>query len=152
MYFEDLAVGQTYFSSRHVVTEEEIIGFARQFDPQPFHTNPAAATTSFFGRLCASGWHTAAVTMRLFVTSDFDLHGGKIGGGVESLRWPVPTHPGDELRVEAEIVETRLSRSKPDRGWIRVQVTTRNQRDEIAQQMIASMVVARRPDRSTPVH
>lgn len=145
LYLEDLQPGTRYSADSHTLSKDEIINFSKQYDPQPFHFDPAAATDSFFGELCASGWHTAAVTMKLFVTGEFQLHGGLIGAGVEELRWPVPTRPGDTLTVDSEILEVRPSRSKPDRGIVRVRITARNQRNEIAQQMTANILVWKRP-------
>ncbi len=141
LYFEDLEIGQTFCSSIHSMTEVDIIDFAIQFDPQSFHTDPAAAEHSFFGRLCASGWHTAAVTMRLFVTSELRIAGGLIGAGVNEIRWPVPTYPGDTLTVNATILEKRQSRSKPNLGLVKVLVKATNQREQVAQEMVANLVV-----------
>src|SRR5690349_7175419 len=108
LYLEDLAAGQTYGSAgRLQVSVEDIKRFAAAFDPQPFHLDEVAARRSLFGELIASGWHTAAMTMRLLVGSEFRPAGGVIGAGVEELRWPQPVRPGDELRVESEILEVR---------------------------------------------
>jgi acyl dehydratase len=145
LYFEDLEIGQRYLSSSQTLAEADMIDFANRFDPQPFHTDPIAAEDSFFGRLCASGWHTASVTMRLFVTGDLRIAGGLIGAGVNEMRWPVPTYPGDTLTVTATILDKRLSRSKPQWGLVKVQVTATNQRDQTAQEMIANLVVPLRP-------
>lgn len=144
LYYEDLDIGQTYRTSSHTLTEVDIMAFAGKFDPQTFHTDPLAAEHSFFGRLCASGWHTAAVTMRLFVTGELRIAGGLIGAGVQEIRWPVPTYPGDTLTVIATILEKRPSRSKPHLGLVNVQVQATNQRGQIAQEMVANLVVPRR--------
>jgi len=145
LYLEDLQTGNCYTAGSQTITESDIIAFATQYDPQPFHTDPVAAGESFFGELCASGWHTAAITMKLFVSGEFQLHGGLIGAGVDELRWPVPTLPGDTLTVDSRILDVRPSRSKPDRGIVRVQITARNQRSEIAQQMTANILAWKRP-------
>lgn len=144
-YFEDLQVGDTYRTGSVTVTEAEIIAFARQYDPQPFHTDPAAAPHSVFGRLVASGWHTAALTMRLMVQGDLQLAGGSVGLGVEKIEWPRPVLPGDTLHVVSEVVEKRPSRSKPDRGLVRVRSTTFNQRDEPVETMTSLQLVLCRP-------
>jgi acyl dehydratase len=146
LYLEDLAPGQMYGSAgRLTVSVEDIKRFAAAFDPQPFHLDEAAARQSRFGELIASGWHTAAMTMRLLVESEFTPAGGLIGAGVEELRWPKPVRPGDELRVESEILEVRASKSRPDRGLIKVKMTTRNQNGEAVQVFIGNLVVPRRP-------
>ena len=118
--------------------------FAREFDPQPFHLDRAAAKKSVFGGLVASGWHTAAITMRLLVTSDLNLAGGAIGLGVDELRFPRPVRPGDILRLELEIVDVRESQSKPDRGTARIRYATRNQKNEIVFTQTATVLVPRR--------
>lgn len=102
LYFEDLAVGQTFRTDKVTVEAGAIKAFAAEFDPQPFHLDEDAARESFFGGLVASGWHTAALTMRLFVEGEFTIAGGLIGLGVEELRWPRPVHPGDVLRAGRE--------------------------------------------------
>ena len=142
--FEDFKTGDRFESSRYEVTEESIIAFAREFDPQAFHLDRAKAKRSIFKGLVASGWHTAASTMRLFVQT-LNFAEGAIGLGVDELRWPNAVRPGDMLRVETEIVEVRESRSKPDHGIIRIRNVTKNQRDEIVQTMFASALVPRRP-------
>jgi acyl dehydratase len=142
-YFEDLKAGDRFSSARYVVTEEGIIAFAREFDPQSFHLNSAKAKQTIFEGLIASGWHTAAITMRLLVQT-LNFAEGPIGLGVDELRWPNPVRPGDSLEVETEIVELRKSRSKPNYGVIRLQNVTRNQRSEIVQTMTAAALVSRR--------
>ena len=122
---------------------EEIKAFARQFDPQPFHLDEEAAKSSMFGGLVASGWHTAAISMRLQVESGLPVAGGMIGIGGE-MSWPHPTRPGDVLRVVSEIKEVTPSRSRPDRGMVRVRSETRNQRDEVVQILDAKLLVPRR--------
>jgi acyl dehydratase len=143
-YWEDFAVGQTFESGTVMLTTDEIIAFASQFDPQPFHTNPAAAEGTFFGGLVASGWHTAAVTMRLLVQSDLRVAGGLVGGGLDEVRWPKPVWPGDTLHVGLEVVETRPLKSRPERGIVRIKVQTFNQNNEPVQSFIANVLVPRR--------
>jgi acyl dehydratase len=151
-YFDDLKIGDRFESETVAVTEEAIIEFARAFDPQIFHLDPSEASHTMFQGLIASGWHTAAISMRLFVQT-MNVPGGIVGLGVDELRWPNPVRAGDRLHVETEIVDLRLSRSKPDQGIIRIRNTTKNQRDEIVQIFEASaMVPRRRPDNETTDH
>jgi acyl dehydratase len=144
-YLEDFAVGQTFRTGRLQIDKERIKAFGAEFDPQPFHLNEEAARDTIFGGLAASGWHTAAVTMRLLVESDIKPAGGIVGAGFEELRWTRPVRPGDELRVESEVLEVRPSRSRPDQGLIKVRTTTLNQNDEAVQVTVGSLVVPRRP-------
>jgi acyl dehydratase len=144
-YLEDFAVGQTFRSSRLQIDKERIKSFAAEFDPQPFHLDEAAARNTIFAGLAASGWHTAAVTMRLLVDSDIKPAGGIVGAGFDEMLWPRPVRPGDELRVESEVLEVRPSRSRPDQGLIKVRTTTLNQNDEAVQVTIGNLVVRRRP-------
>jgi acyl dehydratase len=143
LYLEDLEPGQSFRTGPHPLTEDEIKAFARDYDPQLFHTDPEAARHSFFGGLAASGWHTAAITMRLQVDSGPPLAGGMIGASVE-LTWPRPTRPGDILHVESEILEVLPSRSKPDRGIIVLKSETKNQKDEVVQLQTSRLLVWRR--------
>lgn len=143
LYLDDLHVGQRFTSAKQVLTAEAIKEFAAQFDPQPFHLDEAAAEASLFGGLVASGWHTAAVTMRLLVEGGAPIAGGVIGAGGE-VAWPRPTRPGDELQVASEVLAVTPSRSKPDRGIIVVRSETRNQRGEVVQIMTSKLVVPRR--------
>jgi len=144
-YLEDYAVGQTYDSSGRVrIDEERIKAFAAEFDPQPFHLDEEAARASIFRGLAASGWHTAALTMRMLVESDLRPAGGVLGLGFEELRWPRPVRPDDELRVESEVIEVRPSESRPDRGLIKVRTTTLNQHDQAVQVLVGSLMVPRR--------
>src|SRR5881397_4206650 len=142
-YFEDLKAGDRFKSGTYKVTEEQIISFAREFDPQPFHLDPAVARQTMFKGLIASGWHTAAITMRLFVQT-LNFAEGAIGLGVDELRWPNAVRPGDVLTVETEILELRPSRSRPGHGIIRLRNVTTNQRGEVVQTMLASAMVPRR--------
>ncbi|MGO9673929.1 MAG: MaoC family dehydratase [Methylocella sp.] len=143
-YLDDLKVGQRFVSGSHELDEAQIKAFAAQFDPQLFHLDAEAAKDTFFGGLVASGWHTAAITMKLLVTGGAPLAGGVIGAGGE-LVWPRPTRPGDSLHVESEIIEIRPSRSRPERGTVTVRSQTLNQRGEVVQEMTAKLVVQRRP-------
>ena len=143
LYLEDLEVGRRFTSATHVVDEAQIKAYAAQFDPQPFHLDDAAAGGTLFGGLAASGWHTASITMRLLVESGLPLAGGIIGAGGE-ISWPKPTRPGDTLHVVSEIDEVTPSRSRPDRGMVRVRSETRNQRGEVVQVLIAKLIVPRR--------
>jgi acyl dehydratase len=143
-YFEDFKVGDTFAGGSVDVTQDAIIAYARQFDPQPFHTDPEAAKKTMFGELVASGWHTASITMSLFATSEIRIVNGIIGGGVEQLAWPRPVRPGDRLSVRSEVLETRPSQSKPDRGMIRVRVETLNQNGEVVQSFVGQLVVLKR--------
>jgi acyl dehydratase len=144
LYLEDLHVGRRFVSSPRQVTAEMIKGYAREYDPQPFHTDEAAAAASFFGGLAASGWHTASLTMRMLVDDGLPIAGGLIGAGGE-LSWPRPTRPGDVLHVESEIEAVMPSRSRPDRGMVTVRIETRNQDGEVAQRFVVNMLAFRRP-------
>lgn len=144
-YLEDFAVGQTFRSRRLQIAKDRIKTFGAEFDPQPFHLDEEAARDTIFRGLAASGWHTAAVTMRLLVESDLKPAGGIVGAGFDELRWPRPVRPGDELRIESEVLEVRPSRSRPDQGLIKVRTTTLNQNDEAVQVTIGNLVVPRRP-------
>jgi acyl dehydratase len=143
-FLEDFAVGQTYGSGRLRVDPDRIKTFAAEFDPQPFHLDDAAARGSVFRGLAASGWHTAAMTMRLLVEGELKPAGGIIGLGFEEFRWPSPVRPGDDLRVECEILEVRPSKSRADQGLIKVKNTTLNQRGEAVQIQVGSLLVLRR--------
>jgi acyl dehydratase len=143
-YLEDFAVGQIFRAGPLPIRADRIKAFAAEFDPQPFHLDEQAGEGTVFGGLVASGWHTAAMTMRLLVDSGFDPAGGIVGAGFEEFRWTRPVRPGDELRVEAEVVEVRPSRSRPDQGILKVRTTTLNQRDEAVQISLGNLVVPRR--------
>ena len=144
LYLEDFHVGQRFTSGTHAMEAAEIKAFARQFDPQPFHLDEEKAKQSLFGGLVASGWHTAAITMRLQVETGLPIADGMIGIGGE-MTWPQPTRPGDILKVVSEVEEVTPSRSRPDRGTIKVRSETRNQREEVVQILTARMIVPRRP-------
>jgi len=146
LYLEDFAPGQTYRGSGRIrIDKEGIKRFAAEFDPQPLHLDEKAAGSSIFGGLAASGWHTAAVTMRLLVESDFKPAGGIVGAGIEDFRWPRPVRPGDELRVESEVLEMRPSRSRPDQGLIKVRTTALNQDGEAVLIYVGNLIVRARP-------
>jgi acyl dehydratase len=142
-YLEDLSVGQRFTSGSRAIDAEQIKAFAREFDPQPFHLDDEAAKHTLFGGLAASGWHTMAITMRLMVDSGLPLAGGILGAGGE-INWPKPTRPGDVLHVVSVVEEVTPSRSRPERGMVKVRSETRNQRDEVVQVLIAKLVVPRR--------
>ncbi|MGB8577825.1 MAG: MaoC family dehydratase [Pseudolabrys sp.] len=144
-YLEDFAAGQVYRSNRMQVDKGQILAFASQFDPQPYHLDEEAARKSVFKGLAASGWHTAAVTMRLLVESEFQPADGILGVGLEELSWPRPVRPGDELRVETQVLEVRPSKLRADRGVIRVRTTTLNQNDQPVQIFTGNLLVPRRP-------
>ena len=144
LFLDDLVVGKRFTSGSHTVDVAQIKAFATQFDPQPFHLDEASARETMFRGLAASGWHTAAITMRLLVDGGAPIAGGIVGAGGE-IAWPQPTRPGDVLRVESEILEVKPSRSRPDRGMVKMRSETRNQRDEVVQTLMATLVVPRRP-------
>jgi acyl dehydratase len=144
-YWEDLAVGTKFQSQAFTVEAKEIVEFAGRYDPQPFHLDAEAAKSTLFGGLVASGWMTTAVTMRLLVGSGIDIAGGLIGLGVDELRWPKAVRPGDELHLESEVIEAAPSRSRTDRGTIRIRTLTLNAAGETVQSMIATLLVPRRP-------
>jgi acyl dehydratase len=144
-YFDDLKVGDRFKSEPLEVTEKQLIEFAHKFDPQMFHLDRKSAERTIFKGLIASGWHTAAITMRLFVRT-MNFAEGAIGLGVDELRWPNAVRRGDVLTVETEIVDLRPSRSKPNYGIIRLRNLTTNQRGEIVQTMLASAMVPRRAE------
>ena len=141
--FEDFPSGTRLISSTHRVTADAIMEFARAFEPQLFHLDPKSAEQTLLGGLAASGWHTAAVSMRLFVDT-MDVAGGIIGMGVDELKWPNAVRPGDDVRVEIEILEARRSKSRPGYGIIRIRNVTKNQRDELVQSFIASAMLPAR--------
>lgn len=144
-FLEDFVVGQTFGSGRLRLDEEQIKRFAAEFDPQPFHLDEEAAKKTIFGGLAASGWHTAALTMRLLVDSEIKPAGGIIGAGFDDFRWPMPVRSWDELHLVSEILEVRASKSRPDQGVIKVRTTTLNQNGEAVQVSIGNLIVPRRP-------
>jgi acyl dehydratase len=147
LVFDDLRVGQRFVSGTHHVDEAQIRAFAKEYDPQPFHLDAEAAKATLFEGPVASGWHTAAVTMRLLVGSGLPIAGGILGRGAE-IAWPAPVRPGTVLRVESEILELRPSRSRPDRGLVKVRSETRDELGEVVQVLVATLVVPRRERRT----
>ena len=146
IYFEDLEVGQKHSYGAYRVTREEVLEFARKYDPQPFHLSDEAAAETHFGRLAASGWHTGAMAMAMIVEHMKDHPQAGLGSpGLDELRWLRPVHPGDTLRVESEIVELRPSRSKPDIGSFRTRVTVFNQEDAPVMTFTSIVLMRRRP-------
>jgi acyl dehydratase len=138
MYFEDFYPGQIFNSERsYRVTAKEIISFGEKYDPQPFHIDEAAGKVSFFSGLCASGWLTAAIVMRLRVES-IKVAGGMIGAGVEEIRWTHPVRPDDSLRTQAEILDVRQSATRPEYGVVRSRTTVFNQRDEVVMRSVVN--------------
>ncbi|WP_339631293.1 MaoC family dehydratase [uncultured Sneathiella sp.] len=145
IYFEDIAVGDRTASGSKSVTKEEIIEFARKYDPQPFHTDEDAAKDSIYGGLIASGWHTTAILMRLLVDNMTNKRAGLGSPGCDDLRWVRPVRPGDALRYESEVIETRKSESRPDMGIIRADVKLFNQNDEVVLTLKSIGMVKTRP-------
>ena len=145
LYLEDVFVGQKFVTGTHTLTAEAIKAFARDYDPQPFHTDEETAKDTFFGGLAASGWHTAAITMRLQADSGPPIAGGMIGAGGE-ISWPRPTRPGDTLHVESEITEVKPSKSRPERGFITLKSETKNHKGEVVQLLVVKLLVWRMPE------
>jgi acyl dehydratase len=148
LYLDDLSVGQKFSTAEYVMDEARIKAFAAEFDPQPFHLDEAAARDSIFGGLAASGWHTAAASMRLLVDRPERFAGGSIGLGGE-ISWPRPTRPGDTLQVHSEILEIVPSRSKPNQGIVKIRNVTVNQNGEEVQVFVAKLLMVRRPAASS---
>lgn len=144
LYLDDLAVGDVFRSGEYALDAQQITEFAARFDPQPFHLDDRAARQTLFGGLAASGWHTAAITMRLLVLSGLPLADGIIGAGAD-LSWPQPTRPGDVLHVESHVDSIAPSRSRPRRATVIFTNQTLNQRGEVLQIMITRLIVERRP-------
>jgi acyl dehydratase len=146
LFLEDFTVGQVFSSTRPVrVEKDEIIAFAKKYDPQFFHLDEEAARSSIFGGLVASGWLTAALTMRLLTEREAKPAGGSIGLGFDELRWPIPVRPGDELRIESEVLDVRPSKSRPNLGLIKMRTRTLNQRGQVVQEIVQNAMVPRRP-------
>lgn len=143
-YLDDLQPGRRFTSGDFTLTEAALKAFAAEFDPQPFHLDDEAAKATLFGGLAASGWHTAALTMKLMVAGGLPLAGGIIGMGGE-LAWPKPTRAGDVLHVECEILEVTPSKSKPDRGVVTARAETKNQHGDVLQRAVYKLMVPRRP-------
>ena len=143
LYLDDLAVGRKFVTRELTLTLEDCKAFAAEFDPQPFHLDQSAGRGSVFGRLAASGWYTASVTMRLIVESELKIAGGVVGLGGD-IKWPKPAYPGDTLRVECDVLEVRVSESKPDRGIVTMRNRTLNQHGEAVQVAVVKLLVPRR--------
>jgi acyl dehydratase len=144
VHFEDFGLGQTFRSGPLRMNRERIIAFAEEFDPQPQHLGTQSAASSLFGELVASGWHTAAASMRLYVDALPPIAGGGQGVALEGLGWPHPVRPGDDLSIELEVMAVRQSRSKPDRGLVQIRAITRNQDEQIVQTVTHTMMVPNR--------
>ena len=144
MYLEEFAVGARFDAGPIAVDQDELIAFARRYDPQPFHTDPDAARDSLFGGLAASGWMTAGLTMRMLIESGHIPTGGMIAREIVKMEWPRPVRPGDTLRATTEVLEVIPSKSRPDRGMVRMRTETRNQGGEVVQTLTALLVVPRR--------
>ncbi len=144
LYLEDFAPGQRYVSGKLQVDAPAIKAFAAQFDPQPFHTDEEAARGTFFSGLAASGWHTAALTMKLLFESDLRPAGGIIGTRADEMKWPRPVRPGDELHVESEVLEVRPSASRPGQGSVKCRSTTLNQNGEPVQIIVMNLLAQSR--------
>jgi acyl dehydratase len=147
LFLEDLFPGQKFVSGSYLMTTERIKEFAAQYDPQPFHLDEVLAEDTFFKGLAASGWHTAAVTMRL-LSESVPIANGLIGAGLEGFRWVQPVRPEDELYVESEVLSTRPSQSKPHQGLARMKLTTFNHRKEPVQEMISTIIVLKNPQQN----
>lgn len=145
LYLDDIMPGQRFNGTTRIrIDEARIKTFAAEFDPQPFHLDQAAADASIFRGLAASGWHTAAATMRLLVESEFNPAGGIVGAGFDELRWPRPLRAGDVLRVESEVLEVRPSESRPYQGLVKLRIITLNQNQEAVQISVGNVMVPRR--------
>ncbi|TPG22767.1 MaoC family dehydratase [Sphingomonas koreensis] len=145
-YFEDIEVGATASFGGYEVTRDEVIAFARAYDPQPFHLSDEAAAATHFGRLSASGWHTCAMTMSMVVANLREHKQAGLGSpGIDELRWLKPVYPGDTLRCETEIIDKRPSRSRPEMGSYRNRMTVLNQHDEPVMTFLSTGLIATRP-------
>lgn len=143
-FMDDFHVGQKFSSGAVTVTAEDIIAFAKQFDPQDFHTDPEKAKDTVVGRHIASGWHTASLTMRLMMDTLPKMKGGILGRTIENLNWPRAVYPGDTLSAEVDILDLRASKSDPARGISRIRTTTRNQKGETVQEMESVIFMPRK--------
>jgi acyl dehydratase len=148
-FFEDFSIGQTFRSSPVRVTADDIKRFATEFDPQPFHLDETLGGDTLFRGLVASGWHTAAITMKLLVASDFSPAGGIVGVGFEEIRWPKPVRPGDELHTESAVLDVRPSMSNPKIGLVKIRTSTFNQHREAVQVSVGTVLVPRRTASNT---
>jgi len=144
-YLEDFTVGETFTSTSVIVDDRAIKAFAAEFDPQPQHLDDVAAASGFFGGLVASGWHTAALTIKLVVLGEMRIAGGLVGSGLDDFQWYRPVRPGDTLRVESEVLEIRQSISRADQGIVRLSIATLNQHGAPVLTLVANLIVPRRP-------
>jgi acyl dehydratase len=151
-YFEDYVPGSVHEFGPIPVEQEEVIDFARRFDPQVFHTDPELAKSTVFGGLIASGWHTAGLMMRLFADHYLPKTANLGSPGVDELRWKVPVRPGDELSIRVTVLETKLSDSKPDRGMVRsfIEVTNQNREVVMSMKVMTLFLCRQRPRKKTP--
>jgi acyl dehydratase len=145
IYLDDLQPGQTFALGRRTVTRDEIVDFARAWDPQPFHLDEAAAEASIYGQLIASGWHTVCIFMRMFADGLLNRAAALGSPGIDELRWRRPVYAGDSLEAAVEVLEVRTSRSRPDRGTARIRSIVRNQHGDEVLSMIATVMFLRRP-------
>lgn len=149
-YYEDIAVGSKQSFGRYAVTREEVLDFARKYDPQPFHLDDDAASRTHFGRVSASGWHTCAMTMSMLVENlKANRQAGLGSPGIDDLRWKKPVYPGDTLRCESEVLEKRRSNSRPQMGSFKSRLTVFNQNDEPVLQMVSIGLVQTRDPNGT---
>ena len=151
-WFEDFSVGDRAAFGRYAVTREEVLAFARAYDPQPFHLDDAAAAKTYFGRIAASGWQSCAFAMAMIVAEqEARDDAGSMGGlGIDTLRWMKPVYPGDVLRLESEVLEVRASRSRPELGSVRTRLTMFNQHDEAVMSQEPIVLYRRRPGAGAP--
>jgi acyl dehydratase len=143
-YFEEYDIGQKYITNSVKVDTKSIVDFAIKYDPQHHHLDDIAGKKTVFGGLVASGWQTAALTMKLFVDSDFTPECGFIGAGFDELSWPTPVRPNDEIYAVIEVVNARISKSRPTHGVLKVKTYTYNQRNEIVQKQVVNLLVPRK--------
>ena len=148
-YFEDVEIGEKQSFGSYQVTREEVMRFAESYDPQPFHLDDEAAARTHFGRLSASGWHTCAMTMRMMVDNMKAHEQASLGSpGIDELRWKKPVYPDDTLRVETEVLEKRVSQSRPEMGFFKSRIVTFNQNDEPVLEMTSNGIMQVREPRS----
>lgn len=151
VYFEDMTVGRRFGTGSITLTEQAMIAFAREFDPQPMHTDAEAARRTMFGGLIGSGWHIAALTMKLSLGGELQIdERGRVGLGIELLRWPTPSRPGDTIRAVTEVLEARPSGSRLDRGIVKLRTVTTSQSGAVLQELVSSVLVPRRPASTQP--
>jgi len=151
LYFEDIEIGRKSSFGRYLVTRDEVVEFASKYDPQPFHLSDEEAAKTYFGKLSASGWHTAAMMMRMTVDNMSEIQQAGLGSpGIDELRWLKPVYPGDTLRLESEIIDKRPSRSRADMGSFRTKTTVFNQDDVAVMTMIAIGLIRRRSEQEAP--